>query len=100
MHSYSKEQREAVRQLVHLVLVRDMGSLTADQFKDWIRDMDAKFRKVALTLAFRLSDRTVNFTIKELRTGRTAFQFASSSRVQFEDRDVVMSVEDMSWRTR
>lgn len=62
--------------------------------------MDAKFRKVALTLSFRLNDRTVHFTIKELRTGRASFQFAASTRVQFEDRDVVMAVEDMSWRSR
>ena len=100
MHSFSKEQREAVRQLVHLVLVRDMGTFTADQFKEWIKEMDSKFRKVALTLSFRLSDRTVHFSIKELRSGRSAFQFAASTRVRFDDRDVVMTVEDMSWRSR
>lgn len=100
LHSYNKEQREAVRQLVHLVLIRDMGSFTADSFKSWIKDMDAKFRKVALTLAFRINNRIVNFSIKELRTGRSAFQFQASTRIQFEDRDVVMSVEDMSWKFR
>lgn len=96
MHSFSKEQREAVRQLVHLVLVRDMGTFTAARFKDWIKDMDAKFRKVALTLTFRIYNRTVHFTIKELRTSRIAFQFDSSTHVRFEDRDVVMTVESLA----
>lgn len=100
LHSASKEQREAVRQLVHLVLIRDMGTFTADGFKEWIKEMDAKFRKVALTLAFRLNERAVHFSIKELRTGRTAYQFEASTRVRFDDRDVVMSVEDISWKFR
>jgi hypothetical protein len=93
MHSYSKEQREVVRQLIHLVLIRDMGTFSAERFKDWIKETDQKFRKVALTLGFRISNRTVHFTVKEVRTRRTAFQFEASTHVQFEDRDVV-SVED------
>ncbi len=100
MHSYSKEQREAVRQLVHLVLIRDMATFTPQQFKEWIKETDTKFRKVALTLAFRLNDRTVHFSIKELRTGRVAFQFGASTRVRFDDGEVVMTVEDTSWRVR
>jgi hypothetical protein len=95
MHSFTKEQREAVRHLLHTVLMRDMGSFTPDRFKDWIKDMDAKFRKVALTLIFQLQNRSVLFTIKELRSGRTAFRFTSSSRVRFEDREVVMSADDL-----
>ena len=95
MHSFSKEQREAVRTLVHTVLMRDMGSFTADRFKDWIKDMDAKFRKVALTLGFQLSNRSVHFTIKELRSGRTAFRFTSATRVKFDDRDVVISTDQL-----
>ena len=95
MHNFSKEQREAVRQLVHTVLMRDMGSFTADRFKDWIKDMDAKFRKVALTLGFTLSNRSVHFTIKELRSGRTAFRFTSATRVRFDDRDVVVSTDQL-----
>ena len=95
LHNFSKEQREAVRQLVHNVLMRDMGSFTADRFKDWIKDMDAKFRKVALTLGFTLSNRSVNFTIKELRSGRTAFRFTSATRVRFDDRDVVVSTDQL-----
>ena len=35
-------------------------------------------------------------TIKEIRTSRVAFKFASSTRVPFDDRDVVMSVDDIS----
>jgi hypothetical protein len=94
MHSFTKEQREAVRQLLHLVLVRDMGSFNPERFKDWIKEMDAKFRKVALTLTFRISNRTVHFAVKELRSRRTAFQFEASTHVRFEDGDVVMAVED------
>lgn len=96
MHSRPKEQREAIRNLVKLVLVRDMGAFTPERFKDWIKDMDARFRKTGLTLAFEIRTRTVHFTIKEIRTSRTAFRFAASSHVQFEDRDVVMSVEDFT----
>ena len=44
MHSRPKEQREAVRNLVHLVLIRDMGTFTPDRFKDWIKDLDDRFR--------------------------------------------------------
>ena len=95
MHSYSKEQREAVRHLLHAVLMRDMGTFTPERFKEWIKEMDAKFRKVALNLQFQLSNRTVNFTIKEMRSGRTAFRFSSSTRVRFDDREVVMSADDL-----
>jgi hypothetical protein len=93
MHSRPKEQREAVRNLVHLVLTRDMGTFNPERFKDWVKDVDARFRKVGLTLAFEIRTRTVHFTIKEIRSRRTAFKFAASTHVQFEDRDVVMSVE-------
>jgi len=96
MHSFSKEQREAVRQLVHLVLLRDMGTFTPQRFKDWIKEMDQKFRKVGLTLGFAVNDRVVNFTIREIRTRRTVFHFSSSTRVPFDDRDVVMSVDQIS----
>lgn len=94
MHSRPKEQREAIRNLVHLVLTRDMGTFNPERFKDWIKEMDARFRKVALTLVFEIRTRTVHFTIKEIRTSRIAFRFSASTRVPFDDRDVVMSVED------
>jgi hypothetical protein len=100
MHSRPKEQREAIRNLVQLVLVRDMGTFTPDRFKDWIKDVDARFRKVGLNLIFEIRSRTVHFTIKEIRTSRVAFKFTSSTRVQFEDRDVVMSVEDFGKTVR
>jgi hypothetical protein len=92
MHSRPKEQREAVRNLVHSVLTRDMGTFTPDRFKDWIKDVDARFRKVGLTLLFEIRSRSVHFTIKEIRSGRTAYKFHASTHVPFEDRDVVMSV--------
>ena len=96
MHSRPKEQREAVRGLVHSVLTRDMGTFNPERFKDWIKEIDARFRKVGLTLQFEIRSRTVYFTIKEIRSGRTAYKFTASTRVPFEDRDVVMSVEDVS----
>ena len=96
MHSRPKEQREAVRNLVHLVLIRDMGTFNPERFKDWIKDIDARFRKVGLTLSFEIRSRTVHFTIKEIRTSRVAFKFSASSHVPFDDRDVVMSVEEFA----
>ena len=95
MHSYTKEQREAVRHLLHTVLMRDMGTFTPERFKDWIKEMDAKFRKVALRLVFHLNNRSVLFTIKEVRTGRTAFRFTSSTHVRFDDREIVMSADEL-----
>jgi hypothetical protein len=94
MHSRPKEQREAIRQLVQTVLTRDMGTFNPERFKEWIKDIDARFRKVGLTLLFTIRERAVSFTIKEIRSGRTAFKFTASSHVPFEDRDVVMSVEE------
>lgn len=95
MHSRPKEQREAIRQLVHSVLTRDMGTFNPERFKEWIREVDARFRKVGLTLSFTIRDRSVNFTIKEIRSKRMAFKFTASSHVPFEDRDVVMTVEEL-----
>jgi hypothetical protein len=94
MHSRPKEQREAIRQLVHSVLTRDMATFNPDRFKEWIKEIDARFRKVGLTLLFAIRERTVSFTIKEIRSRRTAFKFTASTHVPFEDRDVVMSVEE------
>ena len=96
MHSRPKEQREAVRTLVHNVLTRDMGTFNPERFKDWIKEIDARFRKVGLTLAFTIRNRSVHFTIKEMRSGRTAFKFAASTHVPFDDRDVVMTVEEFA----
>jgi hypothetical protein len=93
MHSRPKEQREAVRNLVHMVLTRDMGTFNPERFKDWVKDIDGRFLKVGLTLSFEIRTRTVHFTIKEVRSRRTAFKFAASTHVPFEDRDVVMSVD-------
>jgi hypothetical protein len=94
MHSRPKEQREAIRQLVHSVLTRDMGTFNAERFKEWIKEIDGRFRKVGLTLLFHIRERSVNFTIKEIRSKRMAFKFTASTHVPFEDRDVVMTVEE------
>jgi len=95
-HSRSKEQREAVRKLVYLVLTRDTSTFTADRFKHWIKETDAKFRKVSLMLKFEIKDRFVYFRVKEVRNGRIIFQFESSTRVPFEERDVVLSYEELN----
>jgi hypothetical protein len=92
MHSASKGQREVVRQLLHSVLIRDMSTFNPETFKSWIKMIDTNFRKVGLTLIFRIDDREVYFTIKEVRSRRTIYSFASSTRVRFDDRDVVMTI--------
>src|ERR1041385_7071007 len=96
LHSRSKEQREAVRQLVNLVLTRDMSTFNPDRFKHWIKETDTKFRKVSLMLKFEIKDRFIFFRIKEVRNGRIIYQFESSTRVPFDDRDVVLSYEELN----
>ena len=96
LHSRSKEQREAVRQLVYLVLTRDMSTFNPDRFKHWIKETDTKFRKVSLMLKFEIKDRFVYFRVKEVRNGRIIYQFESSTRVPFDDRDVVLSYEELN----
>src|SRR5436305_13517743 len=96
LHSATKGQREVIRQLVHSVLLRDMGSFNPERFKEWIKAMDTSFRKMAMTLTFRIHDREVHFAIKELRTGRTVYQFTSATRVRFDDRDVVMDYDKLA----
>ena len=96
MHSRPKEQREAIRQLVHTVLTRDMATFNPERFKEWIKDTDAKFRRTGLTLQFTIRQRTVHFTIKEVRSRRTAYKFTASTHVPFDDRDVIMTVEEFA----
>ena len=96
LHSRSKEQREAVRQLVYLVLTRDMGTFNPDRFRHWIKETDSRFRKVGLMLKFEIRDRFVYFRIKEIRNGRIIYHFDSSTRVQFDERDVVLSYEELN----
>jgi hypothetical protein len=38
----------------------------------------------------------VHFTIKEVRSKRTVYRFASATRVRFEDRDVVVAVDQIA----
>src|SRR5438270_5433779 len=95
MHSAPKEQREAVRQLVHLVITRDMSTFNPERFRTWFKDTDQKFRRVGLTLKFEIRDRVVLFSVKEMRSGRTLHRFDSSTRVPFDDRDVIMSADEL-----
>jgi hypothetical protein len=93
LHSATKGEREVIRQLTHLVLIRDMGTFNPDRFREWIKAMDTNFRKVGLTLIFKIHDRMVHFTVKQLRGsagggGRVIFQFTSATRVRFNDSDV------------
>ena len=93
LHSASKGEREVIRQLVHSVLVRDMSTFNPERFRDWTKTLEGNFRKVGLTVKVKIHDRTVHFTIKQMRGsasggGRVIFKFMSSTRVQFEDADV------------
>ena len=94
MHSRPKEQREAIRQLLQSILVRDMATFNPERFKEWIKDTDARFRRVGLTLRFIIRDRAVHFTVVEIRSRRTAYKFTASTHVPFDDRDVIMTVEE------
>ena len=96
LHSLTKGTREAIRQLVHSVVLRDMETFTPDQFKQWIKATDDRFRKMGLTLTFKIYEREVQFAVKEIRSRRTAYQFSSSTHVHFEDRDVVMDYDQLT----
>jgi hypothetical protein len=93
LHSASKGEREVIRQLVHSVLVRDMGTFNPERFREWTKTLQSNFRKVGLTVKVRIHDRNVYFTIKQIRGssaggGRVIFNFTASTRVQFDDVDV------------
>ena len=96
MHNASKEQREAVRQLVQSVILADMGNFTPERFKDWVKNMDTKFRRISLTLQFAINSRRVTFTVKELRSRRRVYHFAASTSVRFDDDDVIIDFEDVA----
>ena len=96
LHSVTKGTREAIRQLVHSVVLRDMGTFTPDQFKQWIKVTDERFRKMGLMLTFKIYEREVQFAIKELRSRRIVYHFTSSTHVRFEDRDVVMDYDQIT----
>ena len=82
--------------MVSLVLARDMSTFNADRFRHWIKETDSKFRKVSLMLKFEIKDRFVYFRIKEIRNGRIIYQFESSTRVPFDERDVVLTCEELN----
>src|SRR5436309_8814493 len=74
MHSATKEQREAVRQLLHTVLTRDLGTFNPDRFKEWVRDLNQRFVRVGYALRCHVHNRAVNFVITEKRSKRVAFK--------------------------
>ena len=47
-------------------------------------------------LKFEIRDRFVYFRIKEIRNGRIIYQFDSSTRVSFDERDVVLCSEELN----
>jgi len=95
LHSYRKEQREAVTDLVRKVLVTDMASFHPDRFKDWTKNLDYQFGKAGLKLRFEIRQGTVYFNIADVRTGRRVFEFHTSTRVLFEDDEVVPVEEQL-----
>jgi hypothetical protein len=89
LHSYRKEAREAVNDLVRKVIITDMASFNPERFKDWAKNLDYQFNKAGLTLRFEIRRGTVYFNISDVRSGRRVFEFHTSTRVQFEDDEVV-----------
>ncbi|MDQ6860734.1 MAG: hypothetical protein M3032_06215 [Verrucomicrobiota bacterium] len=85
MHNFTKNEREAVRQLVHKILTRDMASFNPESFQTWVKQLDEQFRKVAMTMRIELHSRAVHVSVKELRSGRVVFKFVCSSHVRFPD---------------
>ena len=81
-------QHEAIRRLLHAVLTCDIGRFDIEQFKRWVNEMDARFRKLGLSLGFVPQNRSVHFTIKETATGKIAFRFTSPARLRFDHKDV------------
>lgn len=93
LHSYRKEQREAVNDLVRKVIITDMANFNPERFRDWAENLNYQFGKAGLTLRFDIRQGTVHFMVKDLRTGRRVYEFHTSTRVLFDDGEV-MSVED------
>ena len=89
LHSYRKEQREAVNDLVRKVIITDMASFNPERFKDWTKNLDYQFGKAGLTLRFEIRSGTVHFSIADIRSRRRVFDFHTSTRVQFDDSEVV-----------
>jgi hypothetical protein len=47
-------------------------------------------------LKFEIRDRFVYFRVQEVRNGRIIYQFESSTRVPFDERDVVLTYEELN----
>jgi glycyl-tRNA synthetase beta subunit len=89
LHSYRKEQREAVNDLVRKVIVTDMAAFNPERFMDWTKNLNYQFGKAGLTLRYDIRQGTVNFTVKDIRSGRKVYGFHTSTRVLFDDSEVI-----------
>lgn len=91
---FTNDRRQAALHSLQHVLMRDLGTLTRDQFERWTREMDRSFAPAGLTLECQLHNRSVLFTVKEVETGRAVFRFTSLTRVSFDDAAVTSCVEE------
>ena len=91
MHNFSKNEREVIRQLVHKILVREMGNFNPESFQSWVKQIEEQFRKVAMTMRVDLNNRAVNVAVREIRSGRIIVKFTCSSHVRFDDDAVTLT---------
>lgn len=56
MQRVLEQEREVVRQLLHKLIVTDLGSFHPDTFKSWIKRMDEPFRKIRLTMRLTINE--------------------------------------------
>lgn len=96
MHAFSKHEREALRQLLHKLVVCDLGGFQPETFKTWIKQVDGQFRKIGFTIRFEINNRAVTFSVKEIRSGRTIARFVASTHVRFDDDAVMMLPSDLT----
>ena len=55
LHSYRKEQREAVNDLVRKVIVTDMANFNPERFRDWAKNLNYQFRQSRVDASVRYS---------------------------------------------
>ena len=55
LHSYRKEQREAVNDLVRKVIITDMANFNPERFRDWAEEPQLPVRQSGLDPSVRYS---------------------------------------------